>query len=205
MGAVANQRYREYIGDINTSGKHLLSVINDLLDVSRIEADAMVLHDEQVDIAEAVDTCLRMVSERAYTSGVEMVNRLGAGLPLLIGERRRLRQILLNLLTNAIKFTPEGGMVVVSTAPARDGGLEVTVADTGIGIDPGDMETVLKPFGQAERGLARNYDGTGLGLFLSNALVRMHGGTLTLASTPGEGTTVTVTFPAERLQQPGQN
>ena len=205
MGAVANQRYREYIGDINTSGKHLLSVINDLLDVSRIEADAMVLHDEQVDIAEAVDTCLRMVSERAYTSGVEMVNRLGAGLPLLIGERRRLRQILLNLLTNAIKFTPEGGTVVVSTAPARDGGLEVTVADTGIGIDPGDMETVLKPFGQAERGLARNYDGTGLGLFLSNALVRMHGGTLTLASTPGEGTTVTVTFPAERLQQPGQN
>ncbi|MBW7850628.1 MAG: PAS domain S-box protein [Rhodospirillales bacterium] len=193
-----SEKYREYVGDIHSSGKHLLDVINDILDVSAIEAGKIELSDEEVDLANAVDISIRLVAQRAEKGKVDLAAEQVAGLPPLRADGRRVKQILLNLLSNAVKFTPEGGRVTLRGGRAADGGILLTVADTGIGMTEAEIAIAFTQFGQVDSGLNRKHEGTGLGLPLTKGLVELHGGTLILESVKGRGTTATVRFPASR-------
>jgi signal transduction histidine kinase len=198
-GPLGHDKYRSYIRDIHTSGLHLLGVVNDILDISKIEVGEFELQQDQVDIAETIDTTLRIVNERATRAGVSVSAELSGPLPMLLGDARRVRQILLNLLSNSVKFTAAGGRVVVRAARTADGGLVVSVADSGIGIAPEDMEKAMTPFGQVDGKLNRKYEGTGLGLPLAKSLTELHGGCFRLSSAVGKGTTVTLEFPTARV------
>jgi PAS domain S-box-containing protein len=191
-------RYRDYAQDIHGSGHHLLQIINDLLDLSKVEAGRFELHDGDVQIAAMFETCRRMVSERAASAGVTLdVEPTNLR---VTGDELRLEQVLLNLVSNAVKFTPPGGKVHVAAALGPDGKLSISVADTGIGMADDEIPRALQPFGQIDNSLTRPHGGTGLGLPLAKRLVELHGGTLVLESQPGRGTTVTISFPAERTQ-----
>jgi signal transduction histidine kinase len=198
FGGLGSERYREYINDIHASGIHLLALINDLLDLSKAEADKLELKETYVDVAAAVTQSLRMITARASVAGVQMASHLPKDLPLLWADERRLTQIILNLLTNAVKFTPRGGQarIGVEWTPA---GLSIIVGDTGIGIAAADIPLVVIPFVQVGDLYSRPQEGSGLGLPLTKRLVELHGGTLELDSAPGRGTTVTVRFPASRI------
>jgi len=199
LGPVGQQQYADYARDINESGRHLLQLINDILDVARLEVGRVVLREEDLEPAAIVRACLAMVRERAESGQVQVRADLPADLPLLWGDERRIKQTLVNVLGNAVKFTPAGGQVVV-TAEEDSLGLMIRIADTGIGIAPEDLGKVLAPFGQADSGMARRYEGSGLGLPLSRNLMELHGGALHLDSTLGEGTVVTLRFPKERVK-----
>ena len=191
--------YVRYADHIHESGTHLLALITDLLDVARIEAGRLELEESEFSLAVLTEECLRMLRVRADDRDV--VLSLGE-VDMSIGlraDRRAVKQILLNLLSNAIKFTETGGSVRVSYRISGDGGVDLTVADTGIGIPPGEQETIFKPFEQLENAHARRHDGTGLGLFITRNLVEAHQGAILLESTVGVGTTVTAAFPATRL------
>lgn len=194
FGPLGNERYAHYAVDILTSGRHLLDVINDILDVAKIEAGEMTLIREPVAVAGVVDAALRLVEDRARQGGVHLVRRLPPDQPVVAADRRRLLQILVNLLSNAVKFTPEGGTVTM-TAAATGGVLSLTVADTGIGMDAAQIVLALEPFRQVDGVLSRRHEGTGLGLPLARSLAELHGGALEVRSTPGQGTEVTVTLP----------
>jgi len=198
FGPLGAPRYREYAEDIIRSGHHLLALINDVLDVSRIEAGAMALHEEPVDLAHAARECVGLVRQRAETKGIAVTTEVQAQLPLLLADLTRVKQIVLNLVTNAVKFTERGGEVRIEVAWTEAGGHVLRVVDTGIGIDPEDIPKVLLPFGQAHRAFTRAHEGFGLGLSLVHSLTEEHGGLLEIDSTPGEGTAVTVRFPPER-------
>jgi signal transduction histidine kinase/transcriptional regulator with PAS, ATPase and Fis domain len=200
FGPVENARYREYLEDIHGSGTHLLCLINDILDVAKAESGKMELVEEDIAIEGTIESCIRLVQERALQARVTIEVRLQERLPLLYADHRKLRQIALNLLSNSVKFTPEGGRIAVSVSADSARGLMLTVADTGIGIAPADIAKALAPFGQVDSSLSRKHNGTGLGLPLSKALAEAHGGTLILTSRIGKGTQVTVTFPASRLR-----
>ncbi len=197
FGPIGSARYVEYAGDIHASGRHLLELINDILDLSKAEAGRIELRDDEVDFADLVERCLRMVRGRATKAGVALEARLPEIPVTLKADALRLKQVLLNLLTNAIKFTPEGGRVVLA-AEQTPGGFAISVADSGIGIADSDLERVMEPFGQAQDERVRDKEGTGLGLPLAKHLVELHKGTLTLASELGRGTTVTATLPCSR-------
>jgi two-component system cell cycle sensor histidine kinase PleC len=198
FGEVA-PRYREYAADISASGRHLLDLINDLLDLSKAEANRLELAEGPVDVRQAVASCLRLVAEQAERAGIELDRALPQGLPALRGDERKLRQMVLNLLSNALKFTPKGGRVVASVALLPDGGMSVAVEDTGIGMDAQDQEKALEPFGQVDSLMSRRHHGTGLGLPLTRRLVELHGGRLDIRSARGQGTAVTLAFPAGRV------
>jgi signal transduction histidine kinase len=197
-GPIGNDRYRSYIRDINSSGQHLLGVVNDILDISKIEVGEFELQEDQVDIAEIVELSMRVIDERASRAGVILKSDISPSLPALRGDARRVRQILLNLLSNSVKFTASGGAVSVHASRAAGGGLTVSVVDTGIGIAPEDMEKAMMPFGQVDGRLNRKYEGTGLGLPLAKSLTELHDGRFTVRSAIGKGTTVTLDFPAMR-------
>ncbi len=199
FGPIGSPKYREYATDIYGSGQHLLNVITDILDISKIEAGKLELHEEPVDVPEAVESCLMLVNERAENAGLTLEIEIADDLPPLRADERKLKQILINLLSNAVKFTPEGGTVTTRVWCHRDDGYVFQVADTGIGIAPDDIPKVLAPFGQVDSTLARKYEGTGLGLPLTKSLVEMHGGSFDLQSEPGVGTTVTARFTAGRI------
>ena len=199
FGQLGDRRYREYACDIRESGLHLLKLINDVLDVAKIEHGNIEIADEVVDVGTVVDSCVRLVRERAAAAGVTLAVDLEPDLPTLHADGRRLKQILINLLSNAIKFTPAGGCVTVEAA-AEERGFRLSVADTGIGIAAEDLETALRPFGQVDTRLSRKYQGTGLGLPLAKAMAELHGGGIELASAPGRGTTATVWLPPERVR-----
>jgi len=202
-GPLGAPQYAEYAVDIHDSGKHLLNLINDLLDLSKIEAGKFELQEEPCDIADIVESATRYVMESAARSGIAIEQRLQE-LPLLRADERKLRQVLLNLLSNAVKFTPDGGTITVSADRDAAGGVTLAVRDTGIGIPPHKIADVMKPFTQVENIMTRKSAGTGLGLSLSKSLMELHGGTLTLESEVGSGTTVTIAFPRERsIAQPG--
>jgi signal transduction histidine kinase len=192
---------REYATDIYESGLHLLNIINDVLDMAKIEAGKIVLEEEPIDVETDIVAALRMVAPRAHDGQLELSTDIERDLPPVFADRRIFKQILLNLLSNAVKFTPAGGRIVAHAQREPGGGIAIAVSDTGIGIREQDLERVLQPFGQAESGLARRYEGTGLGLPICKALAELHGGTIALASTLGGGTTVTVRLPAERVRQ----
>ena len=198
FGPIGVPQYKEYIKDINDSGTHLLDLINDLLDIARIETGDLRLHERPLDSRQVVESCRRLIEERARNARLTLGLEVAPDLPGMQADERKLKQILINLLGNAVKFTPEGGHITLSAALAEDGGLMFRVADTGIGIAPEDIPTALSTFGQVDGTLARRYEGAGLGLPLSKSLVELHGGSLTLESEVGVGTRVTVRFPPER-------
>jgi len=197
FGTIGNQRYMEYLNDINASGRHLLDLIKDILDVSKIEAGAMDVADEDVEIAAVVKACMSMIRERADRAGVTLDNDIPTDLPDVRGDILRVKQVLLNLIGNAVKFTPPEGSVLVA-AGLRDGGVFVTVTDTGVGISAEDLKIVTEPFFQAAQAMTRSYEGTGLGLSLVKSLMELHGGGFELESNPGQGTEATIHFPEHR-------
>jgi two-component system cell cycle sensor histidine kinase PleC len=199
LGPVGQARYRDYANDIQDSGKHLLGVINDILDLSRVEAGRMTLLEDEVDLASVIGGCVRLLSHRAATAGVAITVDFQAETPRICADEGRIRQIGFNLLANAIKFTPQGGEVTISVAPNDDGEVEFTVKDTGIGMRPEDIPIALTPFQQVQTGGVRNQGGTGLGLPLTKTLVELHGGRLVISSQLGQGTTVCAIFPLERV------
>ena len=195
MGPLGNPRYGEYVTDILSSGQHLLSLINNILDMSKIESGSWRIQPEMTDPVEIMEASIRTFRERAEGRGVFMTMAVDARLFEGYVDRQALRQILLNLISNAVKFTPPGGRIEVGVRPMEDGGFRIWVSDTGIGIAPEHIPLVLAPFGQVENDLTRQYEGTGLGLPLVKSLVEMHGGSFEISSMPGEGTTMTASFP----------
>ena len=191
-------KYRSYAHDIRESGQHLSNLLGDILDLSKIEAAKYELQEQPIDLAEAAGTCLRLVNERAKAAGLKMVTRIRRNLPALYGDQTALKQVILNLLTNAIKFTPSGGTVTLRAGKTRKGALWLSVADTGIGMAPADIKIALTAFGQVASHLTRNHEGSGLGLPLCKSLIELHGGTLEVKSTVDRGTEVIVHFPPER-------
>jgi signal transduction histidine kinase len=198
VGPIGNARYVEYAVDIHGSAQHLLSIINDILDFSKIEAGEMQLQEGPMDIPEAISFCKRLVQHRAAQAEITLHSSVAEEVPLIRADERKIKQALLNLLTNSVKFTPTGGTISVRVA-VQDGALVLAVSDTGIGMLPDQVAHALEPFGQVDSSLARTTNGTGLGLPLSRALVELHGGTLSVESAVGKGTNVTIVLPSERL------
>ena len=199
FGPVGSERYVEFAEMISSSGDHLLSLINDILDLSSVDAGALSLVEEETDIDTVVHEARQMVAGLSQTAQITLDVDIPPDLPRIYADQRRLRQSVLNVLSNAIKFTPAGGSVHV-TAGCDGTGIFMIIRDTGIGIAPEDIPTALERFGQVDNSLSRRFDGTGLGLPLSQDLIRLHGGILALESTVGEGTTVTITLPPDRLR-----
>jgi two-component system, cell cycle sensor histidine kinase PleC len=197
-GALGDPRYRDYANHLHSSGRHLLDVIGDLLDLSRSEAGVMVLAERDVDIGEMIETCHDLVLLRAEAQQLRLFRSVAPGLPRLRADETKLRQILLNLLSNAIKFTLPGGAVTIAADRAPDGGIVIEVSDTGLGISEADLPRAMLPFVRLANPLTRESEGTGLGLPLSKRLVELHGGTLTMTSAEGVGTVCRVHFPAWR-------
>ncbi len=195
MGPLGNARYAEYVDDILSSGQHLLSLINNILDMSKIESGSWRIQPEMTDPVEIMEASLRTFRERAEGRGIFMAMAVDARLFEGFVDRQALRQILLNLISNAVKFTPSGGRIEVGAEPFGDGAFAIWVSDSGIGIAPENIPVVLAPFGQVENDLTRQYEGTGLGLPLVKSLVEMHGGRFEIHSTLGEGTTIRAEFP----------
>lgn len=197
-GPLGDSRYKQYLQDIQSSGDHLLSIINDILDLSKIESGRWELQEEDIDLSRLLTSVRTFVQARITSSGLSFDCDKAAELPTLRGDRRALMQILLNLLSNAIKFTPKGGRIALRAELGSDNCLRFTVSDTGIGIAAKDIARALSTFGQVDDSWSRRYEGAGLGLPISRALVRLHGGTLDLTSQPGVGTTVTIHMPPAR-------
>jgi PAS domain S-box-containing protein len=198
MGAPA---YEQYAADINGSAKHLLSIINDILDIAKIEAGRLDLIEEETPVATMCDVAMRLMQERAHEQHVTLRYEADAHLPNVMVDQRAMRQVLLNLLSNAVKFTRPGGEVILRAQLSREGELMLQVSDTGIGMREEDLHRVLEPFVQVENELTRRYEGTGLGLSLSKQLIELHGGRIGILSKLDVGTTVSVYLPASRLRR----
>ncbi|HEX9465521.1 MAG TPA: PAS domain-containing sensor histidine kinase [Alphaproteobacteria bacterium] len=198
-GAHSDARYGEYAGDIHTSGKHLLDLINDILDLTKIEAGHLTINEQDTDLRDVLAGCERLVAGTARRRRIGLRIAIPAEPVWVRVDARRLKQVVLNLLSNALKFTPSGQDIAVSAYHDTDGALCVQTADTGIGMTPAEIEKALLPFQQIDNVFTRRYPGTGLGLTLSRSLVELHGGQLLIESTPGRGTTVTVRLPPGRV------
>ncbi len=204
MGPLGAPIYREYSGDIHESGRHLLAIINDILDLSRVEAGQTTISESELSIDALVESCLILVRGKANANVLSLSADVPPALPRILGDERLLKQALLNLLSNAVKFTPRGGTVRVKAELASDG-IDITVIDSGIGMSPAELEQVAKPFVQLENWLVRKYEGTGLGLSIVKAFCELHGGKLRISSEAGRGTTTTIHLPASRILQPPRN
>jgi signal transduction histidine kinase len=197
LGPIGNAKYRDCVDDILRCGQHLQAIIDDILDMSKIQAEALILREDTVDIPATIGACLDLMRPRARDGRVELVNRVPPVLPGFHADAQRVKQIVMNLLSNAVKFTPPAGRVSVD-ASIQDGALRLTISDTGIGMSAAEVAIALRPFAKIDNALRRKYEGTGLGLPLVAALVQQHGGALKIDSTPGAGTTIRVVFPPER-------
>jgi two-component system cell cycle sensor histidine kinase PleC len=196
MGHDEIERYSDYAADIHASGVHLLSLINDLLDVAKIESGRMEIEPQWVDPRDVVADVNRLMEPRAIQKQQSLETGFAADTPLVLADERAFRQMLLNLLSNAVKFTPEGGHIVVTCAGLSGGGLEVIVKDNGPGIPEDKLARVLEPFSQIDNRFDREAGGTGLGLALVDGLARLHGGSITLKSSLGAGVTAIIYFPS---------
>ena len=198
FGPLENEKYEEYMQDIIDSGAHLLSIINDILDISKVEAGQMDLREEKTSLPEVVRAAVALVGNRAKQSELTLSTALDEALPSLWADPRALKQIALNLLSNAIKFTPRGGEIECGARLEADGSVLLYVADTGVGIPEKDYETIFEPFSQLDHDLATEVEGTGLGLALCKQLAGLHGAEIGVISEVGKGTAVSVKFPPER-------
>jgi len=198
FGPLGHARYHEYARDIRSSGAHLLALINDILDLTRLDAGVTELDEEKINVADLIGPVLRMMQAQAAESDVAIDRRIEPRLPRILADKRRVHQVLINLVSNAIKFTPSGGNVRVSVFRAG-AEMAVSITDTGIGIAPEDIPKAFERFRQIDSALSRKYEGSGLGLPLARQLMELHGGRLVLESKLHQGTTVTVYFPAERV------
>ena len=200
MFGEVNAKQEEYLQDILASGRHLLSLINDILDLSKIEAGRMELELADFHLPQAIDNAVTLVRERAMRRGITLEVAVDDRLGALRGDERKVKQVLLNLLANAIKFTPEGGRVQVRAAVAN-GVAEIAVSDTGVGIAAEDQEAVFEEFRQVGTDYAKKHEGTGLGLTLSRKFVELHGGKIWVKSQVGQGSTFTFTLPLKRSSE----
>jgi two-component system cell cycle sensor histidine kinase PleC len=195
------EKHYEYAELIHGSGQHLLTLINDILDLAKIEAGGWTLHETEIDLGAAIGEACTMVRPRAQAAGCKLATDIHAGLPQLYCDERALKQVLLNLLSNAVKFTPRGGRVIAFARNTVDGGLCFGISDTGVGISREDQQRVFQNFGQGRHDIVLADKGTGLGLPIVKGLVEAHGGRVELESSVGEGTTVTVYLPPLRVRR----
>jgi len=198
FGPLGHANYKDYSHDIHAAGKHLLDVINDVLDVAKIEAGQLNLSERNMDLSATVASCIRMLSVRAFDAGIKLTSDIPADFPGFLGDETRIKQILVNIASNAIKFTDKEGSVTIAAEIRNGGGITLRVTDTGIGIAEKDIPRVLDRFGQVQTTYARNNEGTGLGLTLVQMLVDVHGGEFTLESEVDVGTVCCIHFPPER-------
>ncbi len=195
FGPLGSPRYKDYLEDISSAGTHLLSLVNDILDLSRVELDGMPIATHKIDFAHVCNNCLAIIRDRAERGRVGLHFKSRPPFPDVETDERRLKQVLINLLNNAVKFTRPGGDVVLEISPGADGGVMLRIADTGIGMSREEIAQAQQPFWQADTGLNRAFEGAGLGLALVRELLRLMQGDLTIESTPGVGTVVTVKLP----------
>lgn len=204
FGPLGDPHYSEYAQDIHASGQHLLAIINDILDLARIEEGQDTLEGSEHAIGDVIAACMPLVRERAAAGQIQIDLNIDAALPRVMLDLRRVKQVLLNLLSNSIKFTKPGGHIIVGAALGEEGDMVVAVKDTGIGMRPDDIPKALEPFGQIDSSLARRFEGTGLGLSLARQLTEAHGGRLVIDSEPNVGTTVQMILPRERFVTPAE-
>jgi signal transduction histidine kinase len=197
LGPLGNARYREYISDIRDSGTHLLELINKILDLSKIEAGKFELAPQQLQVDPTIRAVLRLFREQAISAGVKLELRLDASAPMIRADERAVKQMLINLVSNALKFAPRGSEIVIAGRQVG-GALELSVADRGVGIAPTDIAKAVAPFSQLGDPMTRRHEGSGLGLSLVKALIELHGGGMAIDATAGGGTTVRLRFPATR-------
>ena len=193
------ERYKEYAESVHTSGQHLLSLINDVLDLSKIEAGKIELVEEETDIAVVLSKCRQLLHERASQAGLHIRLEIPAPLPFVIVDGRRIKQVILNLMSNAVKFTPPGGRLTLRAELQAPRGLLISVGDTGIGMSKEEVDIALEQFGQIDSELSRQHEGTGLGLPIARSLAELHGGELEVESKKDAGTTVTLWLPMQRI------
>ncbi len=198
FGPVGKPQYVEYARDIHDGGELLLSLINDILDMAKVEAGKRQLSESVVNMDRLLQSVVRLMSVRAKSGKLRLTAKVPRDLPFMRGEERALKQVLTNLLANAIKFTPEGGEITMAASVSPAGKMVLQVKDTGVGISAEDIPTALAPFGQIENSLSGKSQGTGLGLPLTKALIELHGGDMRLESVVGKGTSITIEFPSER-------
>ena len=203
FGSIGTDQNKEYVTVIHDSGTHLSRIIGDILDLSKIEAGEELLKEEAFGIQDIMEECRRMLQDHVAKAELSLDVEVPDDAPMLFADRLRVKQVLINLLSNAVKFTPAGGSITLGTH-TDNGAVALTVADTGCGISPEEMELVMEPFGQTGETYTRQHDGTGLGLPLVKSLMRLHDGDIALESTVGQGTTAIVSFPAERTKSNGQ-
>ena len=196
-----NARYLDYANIIGSSGKHLLAIITDILDLAQADADKLMLAEERVNLSEVVELGSSIVQDMARRAQIDFRNEIEGPLPTVLGDPAKLTQILVNLLSNAIKFTEPGGKVRLKVVRPAQRGITFRVEDTGVGMSAEQIPIALTPFGQIESNLTRKHDGVGLGLPLTKRLIELHGGTIEIRSEPGTGTVVSAHLPEERLCQ----
>jgi signal transduction histidine kinase len=196
VGEIGNPHYVEYARDIGFAGRHLLAIINGLLDHARIESGKLELHEQPFDLGDIVRAVELLCRNAAIGNNTKLKLDLPAGLPMILGDELRIKQSLINLVSNAIKFSPDG---IVDVSISCDDAIAICVRDTGIGMTRAELARALEPFGQVDNGLNRKFEGTGLGLPLTQGLIRLHDGELTIESEPAKGTTVTIMLPASRI------
>ena len=201
-GPLGDARYVDYANDIYDSANHLLAVISNILDISRIEAGRLELDEQAVVIGDEIDKALRQLEEEARGADVKLASEIEPDLPLLLGDAHKIQQIVINLVGNAVRYMPDSGRVTVQAYREEEGGIVLNVEDDGAGMSAEDVERVISPFVRLSNPMVRAHDGTGLGLPLVKALVELHGGQFTLTSEPGKGTTGTAIFPKSRVIQP---
>ena len=202
LGPLGSEQYKGYIHDISESARHLLSMINNILDAAKLESGRMTLSEERVDADVMVKSVVRLIAPRASRAGLNLVTHTAPDLPPILVDETKLKQVLLNLVSNAVKFTSEGGRIDIHAEVAETGEFLFMVSDNGIGIAEEDIPQALAPFGQVDTRISRKFEGTGLGLPLAKSLTELHGGTFKLISQPGVGTTVTLRLPKHRVVRP---
>ncbi len=203
--ATSPEKVHQYTGYIKQAAEHLLELINGILDISKIQAGKLMVEREPVDLGPVLASCLLIVEAKAREKHISVEHRVDDGLPPLLADPLRLKQILINLLGNAVKFTPERGQVRIAATAASPGTALISVEDTGIGMSPQEIEIALRPFGQVDSAINKRHEGTGLGLPIAHALARLHGGELRVSSEKGVGTRVCVTLPLARRDNSDTN
>jgi len=199
MFGALNAKQKEYVRDINASGQHLLSLINDILDLAKVEAGRMEVDLREFDVGRALENARTLIRERAHSRGLRLEFAVDEGLGTWVADERKFKQVVVNLLSNAVKFTPPGGLITLAAERSSEA-LVVRVSDTGPGIAPADQDAIFHEFRQLTASGEARHEGTGLGLSLSKRLVELHGGTIAVQSAPGEGSTFTVCFPKATVQ-----